>query len=187
MRPEDRRRRHRRLILLLAAILIPAAVVVVLVIRVVRQDRELSERRAAAERRDTLDQLRRELSARLQALRLEEVNRLIGEPRRRVPDSPIVFVAPMMQDRMILPWESSDAAPPPAPEFVGRQRAGEALEFQQRDTAAAAAAYSHLLQAARTTAEQCSARLCSPARPSRRAGRPKPGASITVCWRSAAL
>jgi signal transduction histidine kinase len=171
VRPEDRRRRHRRLILLLSAILIPTAVVVVLVIQVVRQDRELSERRAAAERRDTLDQLRRELSARLQALRLEEVNRLIGEPRRRVPDSPIVFVAPMMQDRMILPWESSDAAPPPAPEFVRRQRAGEALEFQQRDTAAAAAAYSHLLQAARTTAEHCSARLLL-ARASIKAGRP---------------
>ena len=48
----------------------------------------------------SLDQLRRELSARLQAVRLEEVNRLIGESGARVPpDSPIVFVAPMAQDR----------------------------------------------------------------------------------------
>jgi signal transduction histidine kinase len=157
--PEDRRRRQRRVILLLSAILIPTTVVIVLVIRVVRQDHELSERRASAERRDTVDQLRRELSARLQALRLEEVNRLIGQPGRRVPDSPIVFVAPMMRDRMILPWENSDTPLRPGAEFVRRQREGEALEFQQRDAAAAAAAYRRLLDATPTPAEHCTARL----------------------------
>ena len=85
----------RRIALLLSAILIPAAAVILLVVRVVRQENELSERRAAEQRREALDQLRRELTARLQALRLEEVNRLIGESGRRLPpDSPIVFVAP---------------------------------------------------------------------------------------------
>jgi signal transduction histidine kinase len=159
VRPADRRRRQRRIILLLSAILIPTAVVVVLVVRVIRQDNELSERRASAQRRDTLDQLRRELSARLQALRLEEVNRLIGEPGRRVPDSPIVFVAPMMRDRMVLPWESSGMPPPPDADFVRRQREGETLEFQQRDAAGAAAAYRRALDAARTPEQACSARL----------------------------
>ena len=94
--PVDRRRRTRRTVLLLSAILIPTTAVVLLVVRVVRQENELAERRAAAERREALDQLRRELAARLQALRLEEVNRLIGESGRRLPpDSPSVFVAPM--------------------------------------------------------------------------------------------
>ena len=159
MLPPDRRRRQRRIVLLLSAILIPAAVVVGLVVRVIRQDRELAERRAAAERRDSLDQLRRELSARLQALRLEEVNRLIGEPGRRVPDSPIVFVAPMVRDRMTLPWEGGEAPPRPEADFVRRRIDGEALEFQQRDAAAAAAAYRGALEAAATPAERCAAWL----------------------------
>src|SRR5215470_5507609 len=100
----------RRTGLLLAAILIPTAVVILLVFRVARQERELGERRAADVRREAMEQLRRELTARLQALRLEEVNRLIGESGTRLPpDSPIVFVAPMAQDSMVLPWEARAA------------------------------------------------------------------------------
>ena len=156
----DRRRRTRRTALLLSAILIPTAAVVFLVVRVVRQEHELAERRAAAEQRDALDQLRRELTARLQALRLEEVNRLIGESGRRLPpDSPIVFVAPMVQDRMVLPWEDSPTAPVPSAAFVRWQREGESREFQQHDAAAAAAAYQEALEVAHSPLEQCFARL----------------------------
>src|SRR5262252_455534 len=115
----DSRRRKRRLLLLLSAIVVPSAVVILLVFRVVRQENELAERRAAEARREALDQLRRELTARLQAIRLEEVNRLIGESGRRLPpDSPIVFVAPLMQDRMVLPWDDNRAAPAPSAEFA---------------------------------------------------------------------
>jgi len=158
--PADRRRRARRIALLLSAILIPAAAGILLVFRVVRQESELSERRAAEQRREALDQLRRELTARLQALRLEEVNRLIGESGRRLPpDSPIVFVAPIVQDRMVLPWEDGHATPTPTPAFVHAQGEGEASEFRQHDAAAAAAAYRHALDIARSSWEQCFARL----------------------------
>jgi signal transduction histidine kinase len=158
--PADRRRRARRIALLLSAILIPTAAVILLVFRVVRQENELAERRASEQRREALDQLRRELTARLQALRLEEVNRLIGESGRDLPpDSPIVFVAPMAQDRMVLPWEDSRMAPPPSAEFVRSQREGETREFRQNDAAAAAASYRHALDIARSPWERCSARL----------------------------
>jgi hypothetical protein len=158
--PADRRRRARRIALLLAAILIPAAAGILLVFRVVRQENELSERRAAEQRRDALDQLRRELTARLQALRLEEVNRLIGEPGRRLPpDSPIVFVAPMVQDRMVWPWEDGRTAPPPSAAFEGARGDGESHEFRQHDAVSAAASYRHALDIARSPWEQCSARL----------------------------
>jgi hypothetical protein len=108
--PPDHRRRIRWIGLLLTAILIPTTFVILLVSRVVRQERELGERRASDARREALEQLRRELTARLQALRLEEVNRLIGESGRRLPPgSPIVFVAPMAHDSMVLPWEGRGA------------------------------------------------------------------------------
>jgi len=156
----DSRRRKRRLLLLISAIVVPSAVVILLVFRVVRQENELSERRSAEARREALDQLRRELSARLQAVRLEEVNRLIGESGRRLPpESAIVFVAPMMQDRMVLPWEDNRTAQTPAAEFAQMQSEGESLEFQRNDAAGAAAAYRRALKIANTPSEKCSALL----------------------------
>src|SRR5215831_11648305 len=150
----------RRTGLLLAAILIPTAVVILLVFRVARQERELGERRASDARREAQEQLRRELSARLQALRLEEVNRLIGESGTRLPpDSPIVFVALIAQDNMVLPWEDRGTWSPPSVEFQRYQREGELLEFQRHDATGAVASYQHALDAARTQPERCTGRL----------------------------
>lgn len=160
MRSSDSGRRKRRIFLLLSAILIPTAVVALLVIRLVHQETELSERRLAEARRDSLDQLRRELSARLQAIRVEEVNRLIGESGAQLPpDSPIVFVAPLEQDRMVLPWDKNRAIALPSAAVLRYQTQGESLEFRANDPAAAATAYSRALEAARTPAEECAVRL----------------------------
>jgi signal transduction histidine kinase len=160
----DHWRRARRIALLLSAILIPTAAVILLGVRVLRQENELAARRAQEQRRDALDQLRRELSARLQALRLGEVNRIIGDSGRRLPpDSPIVFVAPMVQDRgqdrIVLPWETTDVVPRPTAEFARAQVDGEWREFRQNDAAAAVASYRHAYDVARSRWEQCSARL----------------------------
>jgi signal transduction histidine kinase len=145
--------------LLLAAILIPTAVVVLLAVRVVRQERELGERRASDARRDALEQLRRELTARLQAVRLEEVNRLIGESGTRLPpDSPIVFVARTAHDAMILPWDDQETSSESS-EFQRYRSEGEALEFERHDPIGAAASYQRALAAARTPLERCTARV----------------------------
>ena len=137
---------------------------ILLVFRVVRQEDELSERRATEQRREALDQLRRELTARLQALRLGEVNRLIGDPARRLPsDSPIVFVAPLVQDRgqdlIVPPWDDQREAPRFGAEFARLQQQGESQEFRQSDAAAAAESYRHAYGIARSGWERCSARL----------------------------
>jgi signal transduction histidine kinase len=145
-------------VLLLAAILVPAAAVILLVVRVVHQERELADRRAAEQRAGARDQLRRELTARLQALRLEQVNRLLGESGRRLPpNSPIVFVAPMVNDRLVAPWEDERVVPAPTALFERWQREGETQEFQRRDAVAAAAAYRRALETARSPWERCSA------------------------------
>jgi signal transduction histidine kinase len=160
----DGRRRTRRIALLLSAILIPTAAVILLVFRVVRQESELSERRATEQRREALDQLRRELTARLQALRLGEVNRLIGDPARRLPsDSPIVFVAPLVQDHgqdlIVPPWEGRRQPPRPTAEFSRFEREGESREFRQHDAAAAIESYQRAYERGRSGWERCSARV----------------------------
>jgi len=160
----DSQRRKRRIALLLSAILIPTAAVILLVFRVVRQESELAERRATEQRREAVDQLRRELTARLQALRLGEVNRLIGETARRLPsDSPIVFVAPLVQDRgqdlIVPPWEEQREPPRLGAEFARLQQQGESQEFRQNDAAAAADSYRRAYEIARSAWERCSARV----------------------------
>jgi signal transduction histidine kinase len=156
----DHRRRTRRIALLVSALLIPAAAVILLGLRVLRQESELAERRAAEQQREALDQLRRELTARLQALRLGEVNRRIGEPAGRLPsDSPIVFVAPMVQDRLVPPWQGRVDEPRRIPEFARLQSEGEDQEFRRNNPVAAADAYHRAEQVATTARERCSARL----------------------------
>jgi len=132
--------------------------VILLVVRVVRQESELAERRAAEQRREALDQLRRELTARLQALRLGEVNRIIGDTGRRIPpESPIVFVAPLVQDRMVPPWYREQTTPRAAAAFVRAQLDGEAQEFRENDAAAAVVSYRRAHDNARSPRERCSA------------------------------
>ena len=156
----DTRRRNRRVFLLLSAILIPTIVVIVLAVRMVHQETELSERRMAEERREALAQLRRELSAQLRAIKLEEVNRLIGESGSRLPpDSPIVFVAPISQDRMVFPWAESQAFRRPSAEFRRHHAEGESREFRENDAPGAATTYKQALDTARTPVERCEARL----------------------------
>jgi signal transduction histidine kinase len=160
VKPTDSGRRKRRLFLLFSAILIPAAVLITLAVRVVRQEAELAEKRAAEERRDAVDQLRRELSARLQAIKLQEVNRLLGESGTALPpDSPILFVTPLGQDRMVLPWEEKRTSAQPAAEFVRYQLDGESFEFRSNDPSGAATAYKLALNVARGPAEKCEAQL----------------------------
>jgi signal transduction histidine kinase len=156
----DTRRRNRRIFLLVLAILIPAAVLITLAVRVVRQETELGERKAAEERRDALDQLRRELSARLQAIKLQEVNRLIGESGPSIPpDSPIVFVTPFGEDRMVLPWEKEQASPRFGVEFIRHQLEGESFEFRENDAARAIEPYTEASKAARSPMEKCESML----------------------------
>ena len=160
MNERDTRRRNRRIFLLLSAILIPAAVLITLAVRVVRQETELSERRAAEQRREAVNQLRRELSARLQAIKLQEVNRLIGDSGPGIPpDSPIIFVAPLEEDRMILPWEVKRAPTVRGEEFTRLQREGEGLEFRANDPLQAVLAYTQARKLAHGPAEKCESQL----------------------------
>jgi len=98
-------RHKRQALLFLAAILVPAAVLIGLATRLLYQDRELAAKRAADQSHIAVDQLRRELDSRLEAVKLKEINRLI---RSLKPDNPaVIFTAKLEGDRVVLPWEGS--------------------------------------------------------------------------------
>jgi nitrogen-specific signal transduction histidine kinase len=156
-------RRKRQILLFLAAILIPSAVLITLAARLARQDAELAETRMADQRREALEQLQRELAARLETIKLQELNRLSVESPASADspagDFPVLFVAPLVQNRLILPWESAGHSAAPSHNFAQHQKEGEAREFLGNDFSGADEAYSLAQAAAGDPLDRCTAKL----------------------------
>jgi hypothetical protein len=153
----------RQLLLVLVAILLPAAVLVAFARRLIRQEEELSKARAVEVRRNASEQVRRELAARLDAVKLQEINRWIRIPSigetEQVPDSALVLVTAIDGDRVIMPWESGIPVPVPSPGFGRLRKEGESLEFLKKDWSASLNAYREAFRAAQNTTERCEALL----------------------------
>jgi signal transduction histidine kinase len=156
-------RRRRQIFLFLAAILIPTAVLITLATRLARQEAELAEKRMADQRRDALDQLRRELAARLETIKLQELNRLSNDSLSGESgeiDSPVVFVAPLIQNRLMLPWQTAPRSSVVLSSvFEQYRKEGEAREFLGNDPYGAVEAYSQALAVARSVFDRCTAML----------------------------
>jgi signal transduction histidine kinase len=154
-------RHKRQLFLFLIAILLPGAILVGLASRLLYQERELATKRAADRRQAATGQVRRELTARLEAIKLQEINRLIRSPNSsRIEDSEnpaLIFTAWLEGDRLVPPWE----APPliESPEFAKNRQEGETEEFVKKDPIAAAVAYRKALVSARSPSQKSQASL----------------------------
>ena len=94
-------RHKRQIFLFLAAILVPAGALIGLASRLMYQDRELAAKRAVDQRRAAVDQVRRELSSRLEAIKLQEINRLmrpLGPSGARGSENPAVILVATVLD-----------------------------------------------------------------------------------------
>jgi signal transduction histidine kinase len=157
-------RHKRQVFLFVAALLLPAAVLTGLAVRFIGQEDELAGKRADDERRNAIQQLRRELAANLEAIKLKEINGLIRSPELQWNEGPenaaVVFIAKLDTDRLVLPWEGM-AQPRLATsvEFARHRREGEVQEFIKKDFRSAAEAYQQALGSARHPAERAEARL----------------------------
>jgi signal transduction histidine kinase len=157
-------RHKRQIFLFLAAIFVPAGALLGLAGRLMYQDRELAAKRVVDQRRAAVDQLRRELSSRLEAIKLQEINRLmrpLGPSGARGSENPaVILIASLENDRLVLPWEAAPApGNPVSQEFARHSQAGEAREFIQKNYAAAADAYRLALASAKRAGERGEARL----------------------------
>jgi signal transduction histidine kinase len=150
-------RHKRQVILFVIAVLVPAGVLIGLAARIINQDRELAAKRAVDQRYAAVDQLRRELDARLEAIKLQEINRQIRSPQPQDSDNPaVIFTATLEGDHPVFGWQAS--APEKDDEFSRHRQKGETQEFVKKDLTAAAAAYRAALASA-TPAEAPEARL----------------------------
>src|SRR5580658_1519978 len=98
-------RHKRQIILFLIAIIVPATILIVLAGRVMVQDRELATKRVSDQRLAAVSQLRRELAASLEAIKLQEINRQIRSPNQPQDSGnpAVVFTAALDGDRLVLP------------------------------------------------------------------------------------
>jgi len=176
-------RYKRQVFLFLAAILVPAAVLVGLASRILYQDRELATKRTGDQRRIAVDQLRRELDAHLEAIKLQEINRLIRSlgpnPAQDSGNPAVIFTARVEGERLVFPWDApwETAAARDSPAFAGHRHDGEVLEFIKKDYAGAAAAYRLALASAGGAAEIAEARMLL-ARSLAKAGKPEEAARL---------
>lgn len=156
-------RPRRQILLFLAAVLMPAGALIWLAGQIVYQDRELAAKRVVDQRHAAVEQVRREVSSRLETIKLREINGLIrpldSRGARGPADPAVIFTATLENDRLILPWEPATTPDDPSAEFARYRQAGEAQEFIQKNYTAAAAYYRLALANARRVHEGFEARL----------------------------
>ncbi len=146
--------RHKRQILLfLVAILAPAGVLIGLSARMMYQERELSIKRAADQRRAAVEQCRRETKARLEAIRFQEINRLMrSSPSPQDAENPaVVFAAALKDDTLVMPWQVSP--PEYSSEFAKALQRGETEELVKKNPPVAATEYRLALTLGRSPRE----------------------------------
>ncbi len=100
---------HRmRLVLFLGAVLVPCVILVALSFQIVRQERELREKRLADERRQLAFEVRNDLAARLVTIRRDEI-RADLEPGQSYRHHEVALVAWIEDGKLVLPWERDRA------------------------------------------------------------------------------
>ena len=162
-------RGHRRQVLLfLIAIILPCAMLVVLGVRMLVQDRELGEKRAADQRRGVAGQLRRELAALLDRTVLGEASAVAADSQvlssRRYQSPLVVLVARVTDGRLALPWERDPRGERfrrllQSDPFARLVAQGERAELAARHPEEAIRVYTEALAAARAPAQLAYARL----------------------------
>jgi signal transduction histidine kinase len=160
---------HRKQVaLFLIAVLLPVTVLVALTLRIVKQEKELAQKRVADERQRLAAEIGRDLSSRLDGLAREEASALAGEPlrlaRRDYTNPEVVLIAKIDDARLILPWEAGPRSAASMPlegdsEFSRILRQAERAEFSLKDLFLAAERYLKAASAARLPAEEGYARL----------------------------
>ncbi|MDH4195983.1 MAG: hypothetical protein OEW05_01090, partial [Candidatus Aminicenantes bacterium] len=151
--------RHRKQIFLfLVAVLIPSLTLIFFTQKILRQEKELSLKRAADERRRLALEIGRELHLRLEGLKLEvsqSETATLAHPDEHSPSRPEIVAVGFVEDgRLFLPWDvtprSSQALRESlkAPDIARMIRGGERAEFEKKSPALAADLYRQALGAA---------------------------------------
>ena len=108
------RNHRRRIVLFLVAIVVPSLVLVVLSLRMISQERELTEKRLLDEQHRRANEIRQELLTHVERIKLKQVRALAtqtnGITTVDYADPELVFVGLVENNQLVLPWEQNRAA-----------------------------------------------------------------------------
>ena len=159
---------RRQIGLFLIAIILPSAVLVALGVRMIGQERELAEKRLADDRRRAVAQIRQDLLAKLETIKLEELtaptDREAGGPSRSYVNPAVALVALIKDGQLVLPWEAGNTVQTARTQladaaFARLIRQGQRAEFGAREFSSSIELYSRAVEAARHPTQSGYARL----------------------------
>ncbi|MEK6322815.1 MAG: ATP-binding protein [Acidobacteriota bacterium] len=160
---------HRRqVVLFLVAIMVPFLVLVALSLRMIGQERELAEKRLADDQRRLVSQIRQELLARLERIKLQEVSALATQERKAqaasYENTAVVLVSRVENNRLVLPWEVNRRAEEfqqllTEAKFSAQVQQGEREELAGKQFSRAAELYRKAMNQARHPAQIAYAQL----------------------------
>ena len=162
------RNHRRRIVLFLVAIVVPSLVLVVLSLRMISQERELTEKRLLDEQHRRTNEILQELLTHLERIKLKQVRALAtktdGATGASYEDPELVFVGSVENNQLVLPWEQNRAADEfqqllVEPEFARRIQQGEQEELAGKEFGKAAASYREAIRLARKPAQAAYAQL----------------------------
>ncbi len=162
-------RGHRRQVLLfLVAVIVPSVVLVALSLRMIGQERELTEKRLLDERHRRASEIRQELLTRLERIKLKQVRALATKPSMTATagyeDPELVFVGSVENNQLVLPWDENHAAEEfqqllAEPKFARRIHQGEQEELETKQFAKAADFYRQAMSEAHASVQAAYAQL----------------------------
>ncbi len=160
---------HRRQVLLfLVAVLLPCSVLVALGVRMVAQERELSDQRLQDEQQRVVNQVHSDLLARLERIKLQEATALAAQ---EIPSDTseragvdVVLVAGLQDGRLVPPWEEDNRSEVARRrleegEYAASIRYGERQELIDKDLGGAIGSYRQALRTAGHPVQRAYARL----------------------------
>jgi signal transduction histidine kinase len=150
---------RRQVTLFLLAIVVPSVVLILMAAWMTAQDRELAQKRAADEHQRQTEDIRQSLLRYLEGHKAAQMSAgLDGWP---VPALPVVLVARIADDRLVLPWDdaASPAAVGGAEPLAAAIRDGEHHELVALQPLEAAKQYSRAVALARDEGQRAYARL----------------------------
>jgi signal transduction histidine kinase len=140
------RYRYRQLFLFLLALIFPSSAIIGLGWLTIAQERELSEKRAADAQKQMLADIRQDLHAQLDRIKLQEITAAYSDPA-------VILVGSVEDNRLVLPWDKDVNADRfrqalSEPEFADRLALAERSEIIEKRYDQAANLYRDLLKSA---------------------------------------
>ena len=162
-------RGHRKQILLfLIAVVLPSIILVVFTLRMISQERELSQKRITDERRRLSNEIGQHLLVRLEKIKLQEAGSVVNQTRLPAASDyvnpEVVLIGLVDRDRLVLPWEEEQKRGGPfellsSSDFAQRIQRAETEEFAEKNFLRAAELYRQAIKTAQEPVQQAYARL----------------------------